>query len=55
MQVVVSDASHANEDLVGTTPTSKVKTEFYCNQGGKLILMADPSIVDGEDCEISIL
>ena len=55
MQIVVSDSSHMTEDLVGTTPTSKVEKEHYRNQDGELILMAAPSIVDGEDCEISIL
>ena len=37
MQVIVSDASHANEDLVGTTPSGNVKKEPHRSQGGKLI------------------
>ena len=55
VQVIVSDASHANEEQVGTTPSGKVKTEPHRSQGGKLILLADPSIVEGDDCKFHLI
>ena len=55
IQVIVGDASHVNEDLVGTTPSVKVKTEPHRSQSGKLTLQSDPSITNGEDCKFYLI
>ena len=41
MNVVVTDASHANESEIGSTPTGVVKEEPHRSQGGRLQLLSN--------------